>query len=78
MIGGLVRTHGKPSPMPAVGFYLTIGVVVVCHLLARRKLWQRIAERLPAPVLGAGYAMLLAVCLLFAPMTEKAFIYFQF
>jgi alginate O-acetyltransferase complex protein AlgI len=78
MLGGLVRSHGKGSPMPAVGLYLTIGVVVVCHLLARRKLWQRIAERLPAPVLGAGYALVLALCLLFAPMSQKPFIYFQF
>jgi alginate O-acetyltransferase complex protein AlgI len=66
------------SPMPAVGLYLTIGVVVVCHLLARRNLWKRIAERLPAPVLGFGYALVLALCLIFAPMTEKPFIYFQF
>ncbi len=64
--------------MPAVGLYLTVGVVVICHLLARRQLWQRIAERLPAPVLGAGYALVLALCFLFAPLTDKPFIYFQF
>jgi alginate O-acetyltransferase complex protein AlgI len=78
MLGGLVRLHGKGSPMPAVGLLLTVGVVVFCHLVARRNLWQRVAARLPAPVLGVGYALVLALCLLFAPMAEKPFIYFQF
>ena len=78
MLGGLVRSHGDPSPMAAVGLVLTVGAVVLCHALAQRKLWQRVTSRLPAPVMGIGYALLLTLCLVFAPITDKPFIYFQF
>ena len=53
-------------------------VVVGCHLLALRGLWQRLATRLPAPVMGAGYAAVLLLALVLAPNAGKAFIYFQF
>ena len=43
-----------------------------------RSLWKRIADRLPAPVLGGCYALLLCVCLVLAPGSGKTFIYFQF
>ena len=52
--------------------------MVLCHALGRRGLWKRIADRLPAPLLGVGYALVLALCLVCAPITEKPFIYFQF
>jgi alginate O-acetyltransferase complex protein AlgI len=78
ILKGLVRSHGAPPPMAAVGFVLTVGVVVLCHALAQRRLWPRVMDRLPAPVLGVGYGLLLALCLVFAPITEKPFIYFQF
>jgi len=78
MLGGLFHSHGNPPPMPAIGFVLTVGAVALCHALAQRKLWPRIMDRLPAPVLGAGYALLLALCLVMAPITDKPFIYFQF
>ena len=52
--------------MAPVGLFLTIAAVALCHALGRRGLWKRIADRLPAPVLGVGYALLLALCLVFA------------
>jgi hypothetical protein len=36
-----------------------------------------ISDRLPAPALGVGYAVL-ALCLVFAPVSAKSYFYFQF
>jgi alginate O-acetyltransferase complex protein AlgI len=65
-------------PAPAVGFWLTVGVVVVCHLARRSGLWQRVNWRMPASALGMGYAAVLMVALVLAPHGGKPFIYFQF
>ncbi len=67
---------GAPAPM--VGFWLTVGVVVVCHLVRHFGLWQRWNWRMPASVLGVGYAAVLMVALVLAPHGGKPFIYFQF
>jgi alginate O-acetyltransferase complex protein AlgI len=75
---GLARGARQPAPMPALGLILTVAVVALCHALAQRGLWKWISDRLPAPALGVGYAVVLALCLVFAPVSEKPFIYFQF
>jgi alginate O-acetyltransferase complex protein AlgI len=72
------RPEALTEPLPAVGVTLTALLVVVCHALGQRGLWQRLAARLPAPVLGAGYALTLTVAMLLAPAAGKPFIYFQF
>lgn len=78
-LSGLVRSEGTLNePMPLVGFALAVFLVVAGHALAQGDLWRKIAERLPAPVLGACYAVLLSFTLLLAPPTGKTFIYFQF
>jgi alginate O-acetyltransferase complex protein AlgI len=69
---------GKVEPLPAVGFTLTLLVVAACHTLGQKRLWQRIADRLPAPVLGVAYAALLTLTLTLAPDRSALFIYFQF
>jgi alginate O-acetyltransferase complex protein AlgI len=74
----LVNHAGSPAPMQIQGLWYTVAVVVFCHSLAHSGFWKRIAIRLPAPVLGLGYATALALSLLLAPDTGKAFIYFQF
>jgi alginate O-acetyltransferase complex protein AlgI len=75
----LVRPGGHlDAPMPLVGFALALGLLVVGHALGRGNAWQKIAERLPAPALGAAYAALLSFTLLLAPPGGKTFIYFQF
>ncbi len=79
VLGRLVVPHrGLPSPLHYHSFWYTVAAVVLCHALAQRGMWQRIAVRLPAPVMGMGYALVLTLALLLAPATEKAFIYFQF
>jgi alginate O-acetyltransferase complex protein AlgI len=75
----LVVPHpGMGEPLPSSGLVYTVAVVVLCHALARRGWWERLAARLPAPVLGAGYAAVLTVTLVLAPAAGRAFIYFQF
>ncbi|MFM7148207.1 MAG: hypothetical protein ACKO23_00020 [Gemmataceae bacterium] len=76
---GLVSSSGSTAmPMPVAGFFLSLGVLVLGHLFAQRGLWQKISERLPAPALGACYALSLSFALLMAPPAGKTFIYFQF
>jgi alginate O-acetyltransferase complex protein AlgI len=53
-------------------------VVALCHALAQRGLWKKLAIRLPSPALGFGYAVVLTLALVLAPDAGKAFIYFQF
>jgi alginate O-acetyltransferase complex protein AlgI len=68
--------HGPP--LPVVGFWLAVGVVVAAHLVRHFGLWQRWNGRMPPSLLGVGYAAVLMVALLLAPHGGKAFIYFQF
>jgi hypothetical protein len=53
-------------------------VFALGHWAVGSGLWKRVRHRLPAPVRGLGYACLLVLVLVFAPMTTKSFIYFQF
>ncbi len=78
MFRGLVRSHGAGPPMTHWCVIVTAAVLLACCAVGRRGRWVRVADRLPAPVLGMGYALLLALCLLLAPIAETAFIYFQF
>ncbi len=73
-----VRQPGRGMPLNETGLFCTIGLVVFCHLLSYFGLWQRFSQRLPAPVLGFSYAVVLTFALLLAPDAGKAFIYFQF
>ena len=58
--------------------WYTVVFVLICHLIVTKGLWRRWATRMPAPVLGFGYAVTLTVALLLAPDAGKAFIYFTF
>ncbi len=68
----------QASPLPVVGFWLTVGVVVAAHVLRHFGVWQRWNWRMPPALLGVGYAAALMVALVLAPHGGKAFIYFQF
>jgi alginate O-acetyltransferase complex protein AlgI len=57
----------------------TLGaVVLVAHVMTYHGFWRRLADRLPAPVLGAAYAVLATATLALTPETAQVFIYFQF
>jgi alginate O-acetyltransferase complex protein AlgI len=68
----------QPAPVPEIGFWLTVAVVLIAHLLGKTGVWIRPALRVPAPMLGFSYSLLLGLALLLAPQGGKAFIYFQF
>lgn len=79
MLHRMVIPHeGLGSPLHNRSLWYTIALVVICHALAYNGAWKRIAVRLPAPVLGFGYAVALTLALVLAPDAGKAFIYFQF
>jgi alginate O-acetyltransferase complex protein AlgI len=67
-----------PSPVPAFGFWLTVGIMLVAHVMGSSGVWIRPALRLPAPMLGFSYAVLFGLALLLEPQGAKPFIYFQF
>jgi alginate O-acetyltransferase complex protein AlgI len=68
----------RSLPLGEHSLWYTVAVVALCHALASRGRWNRIVGRLPAPVLGFGYAAVLTLALVLAPDNNKAFIYFQF
>ncbi len=74
----LVPHDGPGTKLSPLGFWLTVAVVVLCHAVAARGGWPRLAVRLPAPLLGCGYAAVLTLALVVSPHIGKAFIYFQF
>ena len=69
---------GLPLPLHNRSLWYTAGFVLICHLLVTRGAWQWVYDRLPAPVLGAGYAACLCAAMLLAPDSGSSFIYFQF
>jgi alginate O-acetyltransferase complex protein AlgI len=68
----------KLTPVPPFGFWLTVIIMLVAHLLGRSGVWIRPTLRLPAPMLGCSYALLFGLALLLEPQGVKPFIYFQF
>ena len=79
MLKQMVWRHGGlAAPMPTASLWFTVALVVVCHILAQRGVWRKLAWRLPSPVVGFGYATVLMLALMVVPCSGKAFIYFQF
>ena len=75
----LVVPHGGPGVgLPAVGVWYTVLIVVLCHAITALGWWKMLAVRLPAPVLGLGYAAALTLALVLAPPQGSPFIYFTF
>jgi alginate O-acetyltransferase complex protein AlgI len=68
----------RTAPLAPVGLLLTVLLVAAGHALGQRRWAPRLARRLPAPVLGVSYGLLLVFALLLAPSGEAPFIYFQF
>jgi alginate O-acetyltransferase complex protein AlgI len=79
VLGGLfVPRAGLSAPLHPCGLWGTVALVAVCHVLAVRGFWPKATTRLPAPVLGMGYAAVLLFALVLAPHGARPFIYFQF
>jgi alginate O-acetyltransferase complex protein AlgI len=79
LIRHLFDSHRGLGPaLPIINLWVTIAVVVVCHAVASLRLWPRWSARVPAPVLGAGYAVAATLALVLVPELGKSFIYFQF
>jgi alginate O-acetyltransferase complex protein AlgI len=79
MLRRMVLPHaGQGPPLPALSLWYTTALFAACYAAAHSGLWKRLSARLPAPVLGLGYAAALSLVLLLAPGMTKSFIYFQF
>jgi alginate O-acetyltransferase complex protein AlgI len=73
-----IPTIGLQNPISAMTLWSTVAVVAAAHAVGRPGVWRRVQPRLPAPLLGFGYAAALSLALLLAPDASKAFLYFQF
>jgi alginate O-acetyltransferase complex protein AlgI len=74
----VVPSAGKTSPLQGLSLWVLLVVLAVAHAAGASGWWKRMSWRLPAPALGAAYALLLNLALLLAPDAGKTFIYFQF
>jgi alginate O-acetyltransferase complex protein AlgI len=73
-----VPHKGLAAPLSYHSFALLAGLLVLGHLIGHFRLWKRLAWRVPAPVMGFGYAATATLAMVLAPDLGKAFIYFQF
>src|SRR5262249_17814123 len=71
-------TEGLGCPLHDMAVWYTVVVLATCTAGGHHQLWPKISKRLPAPVLGVSYSVVLTLALLLAPPTGKSFIYFQF
>jgi alginate O-acetyltransferase complex protein AlgI len=69
---------GQGLGLPLECLVWLLACVIVCHTAAAPGWWKRTVRVLPAPVLGAGYALVLSLALVLAADATKPFIYFQF
>jgi len=65
-------------PMQTDAFWVLAAATLVCHGVGRTGLWKALVVRLPAPVLGGGYAAAMVAALLLMPDNARVFVYFQF
>jgi alginate O-acetyltransferase complex protein AlgI len=76
--GMFVHQRGLNEPMHVTAWLFALALVVLGHWLGVGERWKRLTAALPAPALGAGYALLMMAVLVLLPGTGQAFIYFQF
>lgn len=70
------RFDGATLPLHYRSLWWTVCIVLACWLLAG--VWKKVADRAPAPVLGAALALLVCLAQVLAPNTDAMFIYFTF
>lgn len=72
-------TEGEAlAPAAAVLVWLSLAITFVGHFFGTRVNFLRFERRLPAPIMGAALATLLATTLGLYPIITRTFIYFQF
>lgn len=69
---------GASLPLHNRSLWYTVLFVLACHVIVVSGIWSRIYERLPAAILGGGYAICACLAMLLAPGQGSTFIYFQF
>jgi D-alanyl-lipoteichoic acid acyltransferase DltB (MBOAT superfamily) len=69
---------GHTLPLNNRSLWILVGLLFACQWLVRSGAWDWLYRRLPAPVLGTGYALCLCTALVLAPDNGSSFIYFQF
>jgi alginate O-acetyltransferase complex protein AlgI len=79
LLRGLFSVHpGRIEPMNSAGFAAALIVLVLGHALGYDGRWRKLLARVPGPVLGLAYAVVVTLCLVLVPPTDRPFIYFQF
>jgi alginate O-acetyltransferase complex protein AlgI len=78
-----VPVGGRPAPLQMPAFWLTIGVVVLGHVLGAWLgrgpfAWRRVFQATSAPILGTLGATIVVAAVVLGPGATKAFFYFQF
>jgi alginate O-acetyltransferase complex protein AlgI len=76
--GMFIARTGLRLPMAEIALWYAVAVVALAHALGRQRAWSRLITRVPSPVRGLGYALVLSCALLLAPGGHQAFVYFQF
>lgn len=69
---------GRTLPLNNRSLWALVGMLFACQWLVRSGAWEWAYRRLPAPVLGTGYAVCLCTALVLAPNGGSTFLYFQF
>ncbi len=81
MFGRLWLPVKGPAVFHLLGYpflWVLVGGVALFHLAGHRGWWEKISLRLPTPALASCYFLMLLLCMVLAPTTEKPFLYFQF
>ena len=76
--GMALLQDGLPMPLTCWGLYVTLAAFALGHVVASRKFGTLVTARVPYPIRDFGMAAAIALAVILAPGTSKAFIYFQF
>ncbi len=72
------RRDGLPPPLPTDLFWVLIAIVMLAHAVGSFRPRRGFSRKLPAELVGFGYAAVVTLGLLLAPDNNNQFIYFQF
>ncbi len=73
-----VPHEGLSAPVQEYVFWTTFAAVALASIVGEAQIWRRLSARLPAPALGATYAVGIVLAMLLSSGQSNTFIYFQF